>query len=169
VLAARILRSRASDGPDCTVCTDGSVHEPVHDLLRPLADSDYTTLLLGPTPPEVVARAVSMYAHLSLARPTADAVPRGHSRETRSWLLIKELGCGDGVHDVGPDLFLGCYGSFWHGVVGHPRVKLAAGDPLSARRTCRHSTPLASIGPPHTATAGFPRTQAGGMHHGRSV
>jgi hypothetical protein len=86
-----------------------------------------------------------------------------------TWLLIRELGCGDGVHDVGPDLFLRCHGSFWHGLVGHPRVKLAAGDPLSARRTCRHSTPLASIGPPHTATAGFPRTQAGGMHHGRSV
>jgi len=41
--------------------------------------------------------------------------------------VIKELGCGDGVHDVGPDLFLGGYGSFWHGVVRHPRVKLAAG------------------------------------------
>jgi hypothetical protein len=41
--------------------------------------------------------------------------------------LIKELGCGGGVHDVGPDLFLGGYGSFWHGVVRHPRVELAAG------------------------------------------
>ncbi|MGD0608078.1 MAG: type II toxin-antitoxin system Phd/YefM family antitoxin [Streptosporangiaceae bacterium] len=24
-------RSLAADGPHCTVCTDGSVHEPVHD------------------------------------------------------------------------------------------------------------------------------------------
>jgi hypothetical protein len=29
-LPARISRSRAADGPDCTVYTDGSVHEPVH-------------------------------------------------------------------------------------------------------------------------------------------
>ena len=34
------------------VCTDGSVHEPVHDLLQSLADSDYTTLLLALKPPE---------------------------------------------------------------------------------------------------------------------
>jgi len=27
---ARIQRSRAADGSRCTVCTDGSVHEPVH-------------------------------------------------------------------------------------------------------------------------------------------
>jgi hypothetical protein len=31
---ARIPRSRAADGPDCTVCTDGSVHEPVHAFHR---------------------------------------------------------------------------------------------------------------------------------------
>jgi len=30
-LSARIPRSRGADGADCTVCTDGSVHEPVHD------------------------------------------------------------------------------------------------------------------------------------------
>src|SRR5580693_8158649 len=30
-LPVRIPRSRATDGPHCTVCTDGSVHEPVHD------------------------------------------------------------------------------------------------------------------------------------------
>jgi len=30
-LPARIPRSRAADGPHCTVCTGGSVHEPVHD------------------------------------------------------------------------------------------------------------------------------------------
>jgi hypothetical protein len=29
-LTARVPRSRAADGPHCTVCTDGSVHEPVH-------------------------------------------------------------------------------------------------------------------------------------------
>ena len=29
-LPARIPRSRAAGGPDCTACTDGSVHEPVH-------------------------------------------------------------------------------------------------------------------------------------------
>ncbi len=45
--------------------------KPVHDLLRSLADSDYTTLLLAPKPPEVIARAISTYGHLSLARPTA--------------------------------------------------------------------------------------------------
>ena len=31
-LAARIPLSSAADGPDCTVCTDGSVHEPVHEF-----------------------------------------------------------------------------------------------------------------------------------------
>ena len=40
-------------------------------LLRLLTDSDYTTLLLAPTPPEIVALAISVYGHLSLARPMA--------------------------------------------------------------------------------------------------
>jgi hypothetical protein len=65
-----MARSRTADGPDCNVCTDGSVHEPVHDLLRSLADSDYATLLLAPRPPEIVALVISVYGHLSLARPT---------------------------------------------------------------------------------------------------
>jgi mRNA interferase RelE/StbE len=30
-LAAQMTRSRAADDTDCTVCADGSVHEPVHD------------------------------------------------------------------------------------------------------------------------------------------
>lgn len=46
-----MTRSRAADGPGCTGCTDGSVHEPVHDLLLPLADSNYTAL--PPSPPAV--------------------------------------------------------------------------------------------------------------------
>jgi len=29
-IPARIPRSRAAGGPDCTGCTDGPVHEPVH-------------------------------------------------------------------------------------------------------------------------------------------
>ena len=31
-LPARVPPSRAADGADCTVCTGGSVHEPVHAL-----------------------------------------------------------------------------------------------------------------------------------------
>ena len=43
-LAARIPRSRAADGPDCTVCTDGSVHEPVHAFHSDYLIPNYRTL-----------------------------------------------------------------------------------------------------------------------------
>jgi hypothetical protein len=62
-LAAPMARSRAADGPDRTGCADGSVHEPVHDLPRSVADSDYTTLLLAPPTPEAVALAISADGH----------------------------------------------------------------------------------------------------------
>jgi hypothetical protein len=70
-LPARIPRSRAIDSAHCTVRTGGSVHEPVHDLLGPLVDSDYITSHLASKPREVVALAINVYSHLSLARPIA--------------------------------------------------------------------------------------------------
>jgi hypothetical protein len=42
-LPARIPRSRAADGPDCTVYTDGSVHEPVHADRSNHPDTGYRT------------------------------------------------------------------------------------------------------------------------------
>ena len=40
----RLAQSRAVDGPDCTVGTDGSVHEPVHASPWRSPDASYRTL-----------------------------------------------------------------------------------------------------------------------------
>src|SRR6185437_2782006 len=47
--------------------------------------------------------------------------------------LVKELGSGLGVHQVGPDLLFRSDCSFGHGVVGHPCVELAARDEAEDR------------------------------------
>jgi len=43
-LPARIPRSRATGDPDCTVCTDGPVHGPVHAWPWRSPDASYGTL-----------------------------------------------------------------------------------------------------------------------------
>ena len=43
-LPARIPRSRAANGPNCTVCTGDSVHEPVHARPWRSPDASYRTL-----------------------------------------------------------------------------------------------------------------------------
>jgi hypothetical protein len=45
-LPARLPRSRATDGPHCTVRTGDSVHEPVHALPRPSPDAGHRKLPL---------------------------------------------------------------------------------------------------------------------------
>ena len=79
----------SADGPDCTVCTDDSVHEPVHALpWRPPAAS-YGTLLPPGRPAPGGIRPPEESPTLLTAKP----LERGHPAPTGTFVR-RRTGCG---------------------------------------------------------------------------